>query len=329
LNVVHVSFSVCREQRAEKKEISQSHWLNGLALFTTHIPSKTSFDSAFRSIDEHIIERTQKLIPLYGNSDIPDTFYDTWNKNLCSGYNLASQAVIFDSVAASAIGYCNAKAEIMSENSTCEISGKDVLDEIANLSFEGASGPISLSSAHVSNHIWNIRKVENSYRYVSSYERLNGIWKQTNSFVYSDGSLYPPSDLRLATTSESTLPKNLKLFVNIICFFAVLLCACFSMIIRVKRDNFTSSDLQQYFLYGLCTSSSFIMLSIVLQNVDGSQDLSSSVLDFICYFKAILRIFGRIMYYFLCVVKVSFFRSFHVYFLHKCISIDIMVSWLM
>ena len=307
----------------------QSHWLNGLALFTTHIPSKTSFDSAFRSIDEHLIERTQKLIPLYGDSDIPDNFYDTWNKNLCSGYNLASQAVIFDSVAASAIGYCNAKAEIMSENSTCEISGKHVLDEITNLSFEGASGPISLGCDHVSNHIWNIRKAENSYRYVSSYERLSGIWKQTNAFVYSDGSLYPPSELRLVTTSESTLPKNLKLFMSITCLFALLLCGCFSMIIRVKRDNFTSSDLQQYSLYGLCTSSSFIMLSIVLQNVDGSQDLSSSVLDFICYFKAILRIFGKIMYYFLFVVKVRFFVPFHVYFLHSCISIDMMVSWLM
>ena len=220
--MLSLTYFVESEYRYEKDS-----WLNGLALYSPKAESGLDFAQSFSMLDDRMVDRTRFASPAkFGHTGYyhaPYNIFNTLKESTCFEYNLGVHAHLFDVVASSVLGYCLAKQRICDNGSahcSCEISSENVINAISSTRFAGASGNFSIeqTNSKFEYEIWNVRtNLETNEKPITfslSHEMVGNVWHQVDPFIYRDGTLYPPSRLRLVdkrTLSTSDIWKNVGL----------------------------------------------------------------------------------------------------------------------
>ena len=298
--MLSLMYFVESEYRYEKDS-----WLNGLALYSPKAESGLDFAQSFSMLDDRMVDRTRFASPAkFGHTGYyhaPYNLFNTLKESTCFEYNLGIHAHLFDVVASSVLGYCLAKQGICdngSAHSSCEISSENVINAISSTRFAGASGNFSIeqTNSKFEYEIWNVRtNLETNEKPITfslSHEMVGNVWHQVDPFIYRDGTLYPPSRLRLVdkrTLSTSDIWKN---FTNIISVVGILTCFTLTIIVRTKEDSDIIQQSMPFFLYGICACSSLLFFSVALHNLVNAPCFNDKGADFACELKVALRTIG-------------------------------------
>ena len=285
-------------------------WLNGIAVFTPKIQVSESFLHAFLNMDDRMVDLTREASPVAdvyhpGYYHAAYDEYANFEKSICTSYSLAPQGIIFDSVVSSVKGYCEAKRRRCDNHvGICNISNTDIFKAIGQQSItEITQNSTQSSNLSFDHSIWNIQHIDDDKRlpieYILSHKAFERAWVQIKSFIYSDGSVYPPKDLRLVTAVPYHLPSQIKLMINVISGFGIIFCAFSSWLIQKNCNHHIFQAYGPVFHHMLCVGVSLVFLGCVVSNIDDSYGYAQTFLDFSCYLRVICRSCG---YLSVCIV---------------------------
>jgi len=264
-----------------------------------------------------MVDLTREASPVTGvyHSGYYHAAYDEYQNledDVCTTYSLAPQSIIFDSVVSSVKGYCDAKQRRCGNHvGICDISKTDIFNTIEQKPIAGARNYTNLTTSSSDHYLWNIQHKDDdeifSFEYVLTHIMFENVWIQINSFIYSNGSIFAPKDLRLVTVVPYRVSPQLKLFINIIAGFGITCCLLSSLLIRNNSSHHIFQSYGPVYHYMLCAGASLQFLGCALGNVDDSYGLGQSFLDSTCYAKVIMRGLGFFTVCIVVLIKVLYF----------------------
>ena len=302
-------------------------WLNGIAVYTPKVQVIDNFRRTYLSMDDRMVDLTREASPA-GDVSHPGYYHATYDlypsleDSTCTSYSLAPQGIIFDSVVSAAKGYCRAKRQRCGDHvNICNISLNIIEQELVSEASTNNTRVVSLSTGH---YIWNIqRKVDNDndvLRYIRCYEMLSSVWVQIQPFIYSNGSLFPPEDLRLVAVVSYSVSPQIKLFVNILSGLGILFCAICSWVVHNNRNHHVFQSFGPVFYHIQCIGSSLVLLGCSISNIDDTYGFEQSFLDMTCNLRTILRVCGFLLMFVTYILKVMFLYILHVcFYIRHCV----------
>jgi len=297
--------------REEAVQIRNDHsfWLKGIAVFTPKFQVSDTFRRTFLSMDDRMVDLTREASSVTGvcHSGYYHAAYNEYQNlgdSICTSYSLAPQGIIFDSVVSSVKGYCDAKQWRCGNHvGICDISNIDIFNTIEQKPIAGARNYTNLTTTSNDHYLWNIQHKDDDknfpFQYILTHKVFENVWIQVNSFIYSNGSVFAPKDLRLVTVVPYNVSPQLKLFINIIAGFGITCCLVSSWLIQNNSSHHIFQSYGPVYHYMLCAGASLQFLGCALGNVDDSYGLGQSYLDSTCNFKVILRCLG---FFSVCIV---------------------------
>jgi len=288
-------------------------WLNGIAVYTPKVQVIENFRRIYLSMDDYMVDLTREASPA-GDVSHPGYYHATYDlypsleDSTCTSYSLAPQGIIFDSVVSAAKGYCRAKRQRRGDHvNICNISLNIIEQELVSEASTNDTRVVNLSTGH---YIWNIQRKDdnenNLFRYIQSYEMLNSVWVQFQPFIYSNGSLFPPEDLRLVAVVSYSLSPQIKLLVNILSGLGVLFCAICSWVVQKNRNHHIFQSFGSVFFHMQCIGSSLVLLGCSISNIDDTYGFEQSFLDMSCNLRIVLRMCGFLLLLVMYILKVIY-----------------------